>query len=1531
MNIPILNRNRIQKGFLAGLMLSLMAGFVSNASHAELSQKPLFITTDVPPIVMLTMGRDHKLFYEAYNDASDLNGDGLIDIGYKPDIDYYGYFNSHRCYDYVSSDGGYFEPKDATLDKTCSSVAGAWSGDFLNYITTARIDALRKVLYGGYRSTDTTSSTILKRSLIPQDAHSWGKEYNPATNPGYAISDYTPLSEPASGTSHLFANVSLSYDGQPLMRVLNDSQYRIWEWVSIERPVAGAYCINGSVTTNPCAKGSSKIKDYSVNVKVCETDKLEINCKPYSNGSTTTYKPIGLLQTYGDNDAMAFGLLTGSYKKNISGGVLRKNIESFKNEVDPNTGIFTSTNGIVSTLNKLRINTFNFSSHAYASGWITNRPIKEGEAAEWGNPIAEMMYESLRYFAGKASPTSAFSISSSDTPDATLGLPLPDWLDPYKSKANSGGGFLSCAKPIELVISDINPSYDTDQLPGSSFCLDGSTGAVCEPNNSFIGDLSGLNVSDLADTIWKNESEAATVFIGQSGTVSDGAPTAKSVTSFKNIRGLAPEEPTKLGGFYAGSVALHGSRTDLNEKATGDQKTNTLAVALASPLPQIKIPVKGQTITLVPFAKSVRGVTGLEIDSTSNFQPTNQIVDFYVEKIVNTTEKNKDSSINEGRPYGKFRINYEDVEQAADHDMDAIVEYTFSVNTSNQLEITLNSTYAYGGLTQHMGYVISGTSKDGIYLEVRDQLGGEDGPDTDYFLDTPPGQPPGGVWKDGVALPFSTTRTFNVGSTTSASYIHHDPLWYAAKWGAVDINENGILDLNEWDNENDIHDGIPDSYFLVTNAGKLPEQLSKAFAKAISATSSASAVAANSTQLNTGTQVYQAKFDPSDWSGKIQTFSVDTATGVLTETWEASNCFKAACPPATTPMTHDARKIYTYDPSAEAGSRGIPFKWNNLTTLPSGTSQQDYLNALNGNNDSQGELRLNWLRGDTSHEKTTENPDGFFRPRTNFLGDIVNSDPFYVGNEDQGYGTLAGAEGSSYTAFRASTTYTSRRPMLYVGANDGMLHGFDASSTGGQEIFAYIPNALFPELSKLTSPSYTHQYYVDGAPTAGDVYDGSAWHTVLAGTTGAGGRAVFALDVTNPDSFGAASTLWEFTNADDADLGYTLAQPSVVRMEDGHWAVIVANGYNSENGHAVLFVLDAMSGAVLQKIDTGIGDATNKNGLSNPLAVDTNNDRSVDTVYAGDLYGNLWKFNLSGSAGSWPTPSSPFFVACTTSGISCSTANRQPITAKPNVGKPGTTDQGGTGTMVYFGTGKYFETNDNIVGSDPQIQTFYGLWDQGSNITDRANLQEQSIDFEGFATTACAPTYPTYPICPKTSKPIRVASKNPVCYAASSTGCSEASSLKNGWALNLLKPANLLLTPSENNNKGERVISYPLLRRGLVVFATVIPNPDACEAGGQSKLMEVDALTGGEFASPPFDVNGDGVVNSADLVIIDGVAHAAAGIDQDIGISKTPAVIESKDVDYKYSSGSTGAMGTVTDAGAGGGPGGIRRSWQQLK
>lgn len=1634
----------MRKIYLPILILFLS---ISNAGAVtSIAQYPLFLTNGVPPIVMLTMGRDHKLYYEAYNDASDLNDDGQLDIGYDPEIDYFGYFDSYKCYTYSSD---LFSPVSKTSNKQCS---GNWSGDFLNYVTTSRMDALRKVLYGGFRSVDTTSQTVLKRAFIPQDAHSWGKEYTSTVVNGYDISKYTPLSQPTIGTRHLFANTSLSYSGQPLMRVLNDSTYRIWEWVSIERPVAGTKCLDGGSGPN-CAKAggtsgvtvpstvlsnvvrkiynisgtgsnhpnnrndfntweinyaipakldgsgsmttiegndnpygaddnymtvvtaelnipssgnyeftvdgddavdviiddlyvagyygghgfcncdthttgsislaagthtikfrheertggdgfvlrwvktipTSKITDYSVNVKACVTDLLESNCKAYSDDTTTTYKPTGILQRYGEDDLMAFGLLTGSYTNNTAGGVIRKNIASFTDEVNLETGIFTSMSGIVDTLNKLRVESFSYSNHLYKSGFITTRSIKNGEAQEWGNPIAEMMYEGLRYFAGKASPTSAFNDGVKDGTDKTLGLPLPKWVDPYRT---TDGGYAHCAKPLQLVISDINSSYDSDQVPGSYF-------------SSFTGDLTGMNVSALADNIWAGESEATNIFIGQSGTNSDGTPSAKTVNSFSNIRGLAPEEPTKLGSYYSGSVALYGKKNDLNT-VKGEQNVDTLSVALASPLPRITIPIAGKTVTLVPFAKSVGG------NSISNkkgdFQPTNQIVDFYIEKIVNTNAGNMDASVNGGRPYGLFRINYEDVEQAADHDMDAIVEYIFTVNGSNQLEVELNSTYAAGGIDQHIGYVISGTTQDGTYLDVRDVPDNASDGDEDYFLDTTPS----GIWNDNIPLPLYSKRTFTVGTSASASFIKHDPLWYAAKWSMTDTNENGTLETDEWDTDND---GSPDGYFLVTNAGKLETQLNKAFAEIIARTSSSAAVATNSTRLDTNTKIYQARFNSREWSGQLLAYDLDDTTGEIgNQVWDAADLIPA----------ENSRNIFSYNPLATGSSKGIEFEYANLNTKQKAALSKD----ATGTVDTKGLLRTNYIRGDHSNEI----PDGLFRPRTSILGDVVNSDPWFVGQSDNlGYSVLNGTEGTSYPAYL--TSKKTKTAMLYFGANDGMLHAIDANT--GIEKFAYIPESLIPKLNLLASPLYgctgtsciPHEYFVDGAPKAGDAYinlgSGKSWYSILLGTLGGGGKGFFALDITKPtnasttgapNAFTNSNVMWEFstTNIPNVDpianpatfnqitnnIGYTISQGSIVRMNNGKWAAIVANGYESTNQRAVLFVIDIETGDIITMIDTGKGGSGSPNGLSTPIAVDENNDGTVDSIFAGDLLGNLWKFDMgSTTASGWKvafigadSKPAPLFIAKDANNVT------QAISAKPQVGK-----HPDGGLMVYFGTGKYFEVNDQVVNASPQVNSFYAIRDQNAVITSKTSLQEQKILFETTIASLAID--------------LRVTSDTAIDY-----------STQKGWYMDLISPV--------NNAEGERVVSSPILRGGRVIFATLIPESDPCGWGGTSWLMELDAVNGRRLSTSPFDINGDGKFDTADLIQSydtnkDGVIDSNDNVEvsgirkHDIGIIKTPGIVTTEDgTEMKYVSGSSGNLDNIKESS--GDPTG-RQSWRQLR
>ncbi len=1452
---------------------SLLAIQSATAAPLNLRDTPIFLNESVPPLNMLVVGRDHRLYYEAYNDASDLDGDGNLDIGFKPTITYYGYFDSQTCYNYGSNR---FSPA-GSANLPLNTCTGRWSGNWLNYMTTARIDALRKVLYGGRRLVDTASETILERTHIPQDAHSWGKQYISEAADKYKISEYTPLSEPTGGQRHLFANTTLLGDAAqlPRFRIAENRNEPIWEWVSKERPVAGSTTISAAI--NPT--------DYLVRVQVCVAGvdfvvgdpADDSNCRQYPDGN---YKPTGLLHDYGENDAMLFGMITGSYQKNIDGGVLRKQMGSFRNEITTSNGVFTNVDpGIVKTLNGFKTTgfggSFEYSDASDNCGWITNGPITTGRCRMWGNPIGEMMYEALRYYAGKGAATPAYAINATGNPDASLGLSRATWDNPY------GTGKPACAKPFMTVVSD-SPSFDSDQVPGSAF------GGFSE-----TAGIAALNVSALGQTIWNNETGGtAEHFIGQSGTGPlsyDGSPSAKPVTSFGNIRGLAPEEPTKQGSFTAASVAYYGNKTDLNGVA-GSQRVQTFAVSLASPLPRIEIPVGGRRVTLVPFGKSVGG-NSINPAQNTGFQPTNQIVDFYIESMADDMSS------------GVFRVNFEDVEQGADHDMDAIVRYAWTV-TGSTLTISLTSAYAAGGIIQHMGYVIDGTTADGTYLEVRD-LDTAAGSDPNYFLDTPPGMAPGGGWNDGVPLPLTATRTFTAGTTPGATVLK-DPLWFAAKWGGFqDSNKNNLPDdRKEWDADAFGTPGydVPDNYFRVTNALNLKAQLGKAFSGIIERSGSISAAAVNASVIREDTLVFNAEFTSSLWSGNLNAFKINTNGTIGDFKWSAASKLPA----------WDKRNIATQNTDGTA----VEFKWDALDANRKSQLAPEGVTAT-------GEQRLQYLRGDRELEIRAGGP---FRNRDplSALGDFIFSAPLFVGISTARYPDSI--EPDAFSSFKAATK--DRPGMVYIGGNDGMLHAFD-SETGIEE-WAFIPRQAFETLKPLTDITYAHRYSVDGSPAVGDVYTGSEWRTVLVTSLGQGGQGLFAMDVTDPEVDSQAEVagkyLWEFTDAQDLDLGYTMSKPVITKLQNGKWVAIFGNGYNntvvdgrtSTTGNAVLYIVDMETGNLIRKISTGAGMSADPlalarpNGLGSPAVIDVDRDSIADFAYAGDLFGNLWKFDLRDlSATNWKVAYQdasanplPLFVARDSLG------KRQPITSRPQVGRGAY----GDGLMVYFGTGKFLEPTDRII-ANLSPQTFYGLFDKNlvtssDLISSRTLLTQQTIDVETTVTVG------------SNESGIRVTSNNAI-------------GANRGWYIDLISPGNVF--------RGEMQVTDSVLRDERVVFTTLLPNTDPCGYGGDSYIMIMDALTGGQLSNT-FDLDNDGNFTNDDKYDDGSTKQAASGMQFENGIATRPTIVTNGVIDVLVMQGTgDGDDDPENDDDDGCGPGlctqniqappGFfgRQSWRQLR
>lgn len=513
-----------------------------------------------------------------------------------------------------------------------------------------------------------------------------------------------------------------------------------------------------------------------------------------------------------------------------------------------------------------------------------------------------------------------------------------------------------------------------------------------------------------------------------------------------------------------------------------------------------------------------------------------------------------------------------------------------------------------------------------------------------------------------------------------------------------------------------------------------------------------------------------------------------------------------------------------------------------------------------------------------------------FRDRPiSILGDIMGSDPVYVFKDDYGFGGGASAVDGKDAYGDYVDTKELKPPVIYVGANDGMLHAFCADNPDappadpepacpqgvdpGEELFAYVPQGVYPHLSALTDPLYGHRFYVDGPPSVSDAYISGSWRTYLVGALGAGGKSVFALDVSDPANFDAEDVKWEFSDADD--LGLTFGKPQIAPATSQGWAVIFGNGYNSTNDTAVLFVVDLADGSQIAKIPTSVATA---NGLSTPHLYDGDGDTIVDVVYAGDLQGNLWKFVNNGGTWTLGNDGDPLFTAR-------NAANQvQPITAPPTVAPH---PEGGV--LIYFGTGSYLTHCDignpaGCNGTYDDQQSFYAIWDkpEATGTLTRDDLEPYLIIQE---TTTNGFT-------------VRTTSEGTVDWTDD-----------RGWYLDL---------PATPDAAAERVVSPALVLQftsaevpDRVLFVTNTPSQDPCTMGGTTWLMELDLISGGRPTGPVFDLDGSGSFDEADEVGDPGVPPSGVALDSSYGITGEPLLLTTEAGNIvKAFSGTTGKSGT---------------------
>lgn len=559
--------------------------------------------------------------------------------------------------------------------------------------------------------------------------------------------------------------------------------------------------------------------------------------------------------------------------------------------------------------------------------------------------------------------------------------------------------------------------------------------------------------------------------------------------------------------------------------------------------------------------------------------------------------------------------------------------------------------------------------------------------------------------------------------------------------------------------------------------------------------------------------LYQVGFEAGQWSGTLEKIGIARAASGAWQAqtdavWEAgailSGTRERAAPASQ--ATPSGRNIFTSRTGNGGGVETVKFEWNALD------AQQKAWLDLSPNQraaDGMGQARLNYLRG--ARELEADRPNGLFRIRKSVLGDIVNSVPLYAESK-------AGASAASGSG---------RRAAVYAGANDGMLHAFDAED--GHELFAYVPNALLPLLNRLTDPGYRHQAFADGEIAVAEAQVGGKWKTVLAAGMGGGAQGLFALDVSDPANFGGGSgALFEFTDGDDADIGNIVSAPAIARFKvnvrngtpEYKYFVVAASGYNNyvndgsgrfdSKAPGALFLLSLDKGSVEKwklnvnyyKFKTPFKEAGVPSALAQPALVN-GADGAVSFAYAGDLQGKLWRFDFRGNA-PWRNAlgagsAKPLFAAV-------EGGMRQPISMRPRVAYA---PQGGY--VVLFGTGKFIEEAD-AAPENFKTQSFYSIYDttqSGYAVSGRAELAQRSATVSRQA-----------------GQEVLEITGKPFAYGAKEPG-------KKGWYVDF--PA--------SDKSGERSVASPVLGSGMLFFHTLMPGPGSC-AAGRGRSYVLDPLSG---------------------------------------------------------------------------------------
>ena len=1364
--------------------LAVFGGLTLAPSHAatSLADQPLFATPNVPGNLALLLSVE---FPTAVSVAH-------TNRTYSSAKEYLGFFDPNKCYDYTAGATDaekFFTPSAIATAHVCS---GKWSGNFLNWASMQTIDPFRWVLTGGYRVIDETTRTVVEKA--------WASGQGGTGN----FPDSSLPSSDIAGATPFPATAGTFY-----MRIQG-----LGNKMRFATPGSGGISFSGSYYNNKTQNGTPVLT---------RTDSaIDFD---WGNGS-----PAATVQSDSFSAQWTATITvptTGDYY--------------FRLRADDRAELFINGTSVISQTS--------YQGMAYQNSLPINLIA--------GQTFTVLM--NMREDNGGAAAQLQWQ-RPGDTAFSTMGaaaVSLNATATPYNGTTTAGGvayeTFMRakvCDKTLGTTYLESNcTAYGSNYKPEGllqkysnkirysafGYLNDDSIlrdGGVLRARQKFVGPTQPVPGST-AVTNATREWDASTGVFTINPDAADAAATASifgtinnsGVINYLNKFGQVTPGGYKtydnVGELYYAAIRYFKSLQSVPEW-TADRATATSAERLrwADSFPVIVSPPD-------PILYSCQ----------KNFVLGIGDVNTHADKNV---------------PGNALTGNEPGMPQAVADDEPSVnaVTWTNKVGVMESLGASLGTASPYGGCCSNNSALMAGLAYNAHVNDIR--------PDDVSKPNTKGKQ---------------TIDTYWVDVQEYQTYKAKNQFYLATKYGGFTVPENydtnRTTDLEEawWRTNADplvAGDKRPDNYFSGGRPDLVKAGLDAAFSKI------AAAITAFTTSFSTslpqvalsGNSSFSSKYDANNWTGEITasslSFDATTNAPTLVEQWKFTDILATQL--AGTGWNLN-RRVFTWN-----GTAGVAFRDTKIAATDLLALDTLYIPG----NDSVN--YLNYLRGDRTNEITAPVPPatattGVYRTRNKLLGDIVGSKARPVGAPSFPF---SDATNPGYSAFKS--TWSARRTVVYVGSNDGMMHAIngallaaptspatlEADANRGKEMFAYVPRALYQGptaanidgLASLGNPAFVHHYMVNATPSVNDVDfarvpDASKakqtplaastdWRTVLIGGLGKGGRGYYALDVTDPvsmattgteDSIASSKVLWEFGNSTTGmagELGYTYGDPLVMKTQKYGWVVVFLSGYNNVDGKGYFIFVNPKTGALLEMVSTGTGTPSSDAGLAhaNAFIVDAS-DGTADAIYAGDLLGNLWRLDVTGT-GSYSATGKLVKLAELTD----ASANPQPVTSKPSIEVyPGGKKQ----RFVMVGTGRLLDTSDI---ASTQGQSFYAIAD-GFNA--------------GFNATPFPPlTTPAYPITRAQLSNNANALTGVVFDPATKVGWYEELGVDTGTPPVPAVPASgsAPLVPAVPAIPGTgiawRVTSDSTSLAGSVAFAAILPNGSVCSPSGNSRVYARD-------------------------------------------------------------------------------------------